>query len=104
MKPLLRLVVLMVVAGVIAAPIVRGVQHRARESRQIRFRLLAGALLGLAISAVVGLWLPRRVPETSGSPAPLVAVLLLWFLAGGIAFVSLAALVGAALGYSSKRG
>jgi len=42
--------------------------------------------LGLA------LWLPRRVPETNGSPASLVAIALLWVLGESLVFATLALL------------
>ena len=41
--------------------------------------------------------LPHRVPDTQGSPAALVAILLLWLIGGCFLFVGIASLIGAAL-------
>lgn len=65
----------------------------------LRFILLAltaiGIALGLAIGLGLALFLPRRVPETNGSPASLVAIALLWVIGGSIVFATLPALLGA---------
>lgn len=52
--------------------------------------------------AVMAFWLPHRVPETSGSPAGLVLILLLWIIGGGLIFLGVMSLLGAALASSSS--
>ena len=57
--------------------------------------MLVGGCLCLVLGLVIALWLPGRVPETQGSPATLVAILVLWVLGGGLAYVGIIAVVGA---------
>ncbi len=72
-------------------------RRRAAGSPRRRRGLVAGSLLMIAGGAAVAFWLPHRVPDTPGSPAALVAILLLWLIGGGFVFVGAASLLGAAL-------
>ena len=89
------LVVLIGVAGMVAWVVFASAGTLARRSPRARHLVLvanaATALLGL----VVGLWLPTRIAETSGSPASVVAVVLLWIVGGGLVFLGAAAFLGA---------
>ncbi len=68
-------------------------------------RLIWGAtLVGLAAGALLTFWLPRRVPETPGSPGTIVAIVVLWVGGGGLMFVSLLALLGALLAKPARGG
>jgi hypothetical protein len=57
--------------------------------------MLVGGCLSLVLGLVIALWLPGQVAETQGSPATLVAILVLWVLGGGLAYVGTIAFVGA---------
>jgi MFS family permease len=73
----------------------RTIRNRASQSPAMKKRMLIGGCLSLALGLVLALWLPRRVPETQGSPAMLVAILLLWVVGGGLAYVGVVAILGA---------
>jgi MFS family permease len=90
-----RLVVLLAVAALIALPVFGVARDRARAAPAIRARLLVASAIGVTVGLVAALWLPRRIPETPGSPASLVGVLVLWSVGGGLALLSAAALLGA---------
>jgi hypothetical protein len=75
---------------------------RARQSPELRRRLLVSGGLAVLAGAVMAFWLPHRVPETSGSPASLVLILLLWIIGGGLLFLGVMSLLGAALASSSS--
>ena len=90
-----RLLLLLVVAAAAGYPVFRQAQRRARVTRQARTALLVRSVIGLVMGGVLALVLPQFVPETPGSPATIVALLLLWIVGGGLAFLSLAALAGA---------
>jgi len=74
------------------------VRQRARTSATLRARLIVGSVIGAAVGAALAFWLPRQIPETPGSPASLVGVLVSWIVGGGLLFLTLAALIGAVLG------
>lgn len=95
---MLRLIVLLLAAAAVAVPITLATRHRARQSKHARRRFLVASGLGLVAGATLAFWLPHQVPDTSGSFASLVAIVLLWIIGGGILFLSGAALVGALLG------
>jgi hypothetical protein len=92
---MLRFLLLVAIAVALAYPAFLVAYRRAGRSRQQRRRLLAGNLAALALGLILALWLPTRIPETSGSPASLVAILLLWIVGGGLALLGLAAALGA---------
>lgn len=58
---------------------------------------LIRACIALGLGLVIALWLPGRVPETPGSPATIVALLVLWIIGGGLAFVGVTTILGALL-------
>jgi ABC-type branched-subunit amino acid transport system permease subunit len=72
-------------------------RERARQSPQLRSRHMLSGAIAAVLGAVMAFWLPHRVPETSGSPASLVLILLLWILGGGLLFLGVASLLGAAM-------
>jgi hypothetical protein len=92
---LLWFILLTVTAIGIAVPLFLPTRARAEQSAAMRTRLITISALGLAIGLGLAVWLPRRVPETNGSPASLVAIALLWVIGGGIVFATLPALLGA---------
>jgi hypothetical protein len=58
--------------------------------------MVRGAVAAI-LGALLAFWLPHRVPETSGSPASLVFILLLWIIGGGLLFLGVASCLGAAV-------
>jgi hypothetical protein len=94
----LRFIVLLLATAAVAAPITLAARHRARQSKHARRRLLVASGLGLVAGATLAFWLPHQMPDTSGSPASLVAVVLFWIIGGAILFLSGAAFAGAVLG------
>ena len=72
-------------------------RRRAGESPRVRRMLIAGGLLQICAGAVVAFWLPHRVPDTPGSPAALVGMLVFWIIGGLLLFAGVVSLVGAAL-------
>ena len=79
----------------VAVPLFFRTRARAEQSRAMRTRLLTISAVGLTLGIGLTFWLPRRVPETNGSPASLVAIALLWVIGGSIVFATLPALLGA---------
>jgi hypothetical protein len=92
---MIRFLIAVVVAGVLGYGAFITAFRKARRSPARRRALIAGNAVALALGLVLALWLPMRMPETSGSPASLVAILLLWLVGGCLAFLGLAALLGA---------
>jgi hypothetical protein len=92
---MLRFILLTLTAIGIAVPLFLRTRARAEQSATMRRRLLTISALGLAIGIGITFWLPRRVPETNGSPASLVAIALSWVIGGSIVFATLPALLGA---------
>ena len=95
---MLRFIVLVLAAAAVAVPITLATRHRARQSKYARRRFITASALGLVAGATLAFWLPRQMPDTTGSAVSLAAVVLLWIIGGGILFLSGAALVGAVLG------
>ena len=91
----MRTLFLLAVFVLVGWTMVRTTRNRASRSLAVKNRMLIGGCLSLALGLVIALWLPRRVPETQGSPATLVAILLLWVVGGGLAYVGVVALLGA---------
>jgi hypothetical protein len=71
-------------------------RRRAGQSPRLRRLLVAGGLLQIAVGGVVAFWLPFRVPDTPGSPAALVGMLLLWIVGGLLLYSGAIGLLGAA--------
>jgi hypothetical protein len=92
-----RFVILVVVFGLVGWSMARTVRDRARQYPALRPRLLTSACIALVLGLIIGLWLPGRVPETQGSPATIVAMLLLWIIGGGLVLVGVTTLVGVLL-------
>lgn len=95
---MIRFLLLLALAIGVAAPVFLSARDRSRQSASTRRRLFLGGIVGVAVGLLAALWLPTRVPETQGSPASLVAIVLLWIIGGGFAFLSLALLAGALFG------
>ena len=55
-----------------------------------------GGLLQICAGSVVAFWLPHRVPDTPGSPAALVGMLVFWIVGGLLLYVGAVSLVAAA--------
>ena len=91
----MRTLFLLVIFGLVGWTMVRTIRNRASRSPAMKSRMLIGGCLSLVFGLVIALWLPGRVPETQGSPATLVAILLLWVVGGGLAYVGVVTLLGA---------
>jgi drug/metabolite transporter (DMT)-like permease len=78
-------------------------RERARQAPHLRRRLLLSGAVAAVLGAVMAFWLPHRVPETSGSPASLVLILLLWIIGGGLLFLGVASLLGASTASPSRH-
>ena len=77
-----RFFLLVLAAFGIAVPIFLRTRARAAFSAAARLRIITLSAVGLTLGLGLALWLPPRVPETNGSLASLVAVALLWVVAG----------------------
>jgi MFS family permease len=93
----MRLLVLLIIVGITGWMQARPVRQRAGRSPEARKRLLLAGVGLVILGLVIALWLPRKVPETQGSPASLVAIVLLWIVGGGLAYIGGVVLVGATL-------
>jgi hypothetical protein len=93
----MRLLVLLIIVGFTGWMQARPVRQRAGRSPEARKRLLLAGVRLLIVGLVIALWLPRRVPETQGSPGSLVVIVLLWILGGGLAYIGSVLLVGGSL-------
>ena len=93
----MRTLFLLAVFGLVGWTMVRRIRDRASRSPAVKNRMLIRGCLFLALGLVIALWLPKRVPETQGSPATLVALLVLWVFGGGLAYVGVVAILGALL-------
>lgn len=93
----MRFVILLVVFGLVGWTMARTIRDRASRSPALQRRLLIRGCITLVLGVIVALWLPRRVPETPGSPGTIVAMLVLWVIGGGLTFVGLTTIVGALL-------
>jgi len=102
MNSLVGVVLLIAVAGMVAWVVFTSAGALARRSPATRQLVLIANALVAVLGLVVGLWLPTRIPETSGSPANLVAVVLLWMVGGGLAFLGGAAFLGALLSHPGQ--
>ena len=95
---LLQVLVLLVITGAATYPVFARARARARASSRARTLLIVKAVAGVIAGAMIALLLPMRVPETPGSPGTLVMIAMLWVVGGGLAFMSLIVLAGAAAG------
>ena len=100
----MRFLILVVVFGLVGWSMARTVRDRARQSPALRRRLLIRASVALLLGLIIGLWLPGRVPETQGSPASMVAMLVLWVVGGGLVLVGVTTILGALLARPSADG
>jgi cell division protein FtsW (lipid II flippase) len=92
---MLRLLAVLFLLVLFGYPVFRNTRFRAQASRHDRARQAWRAVLGVVAGLVLALWLAPRIPETDGSPASLVATVVLWVVGGGVSFLSAAALAGA---------
>ena len=81
---------------VIGALAFRNARERAGQSARMRKHMMARGAVAAILGALLAFWLPHRVPETSGSPASLVFILLLWIIGGGLLFLGMVSFLGAA--------
>jgi drug/metabolite transporter (DMT)-like permease len=91
----LHALLLLALAALVGYPVYARMRSRIRAGASRRSVALAGAALAFAAGLALALVVPRHVPETPGSPATLVAIALLWIVGGSLAFVGLAAFLGA---------
>jgi hypothetical protein len=90
-------VLLAAVAAMVLWVVFASASALARRSQIMRQLVLAGNFVVTAFGLVVGLWLPSRIPEASGSPTSVVAVVLLWIVGGSLALLGATAFLGAFL-------
>jgi uncharacterized membrane protein YedE/YeeE len=62
-----------------------------------------GGVVACAAGAWLAFWLPHRVPETSGSPASLVLILVLWLMGGALIALGVGMLGGTVLAGFARR-
>jgi len=91
----MRTLLLLTVFGLVGWTMARTIRNRASRSTAVKNRMLIVGCLFLALGPVMALWLPRRVPDTPGSPAALVAIVVLWVVGAGLAYVGVVTLLGA---------
>ena len=91
MRSLLLLALLLTVCW----GIFTGARSLATVSRRARMRTIILSALGIVAGLWVAFVLPRRVPDTPGSPAMLVGVLALWFIGGSVLVLAVPSMIGA---------
>ena len=99
-RALLLLALLLLVCG----GIFTGARRAATASRRARTRVIIASALGIVAGLWVAFVLPRRLPDTPGSPAMLVGVLALWFIGGGALVVAVPSLIGASFARPAEEG
>ena len=72
-----------------------GARSVARVSPRARLRMIYGSALAMIAAIVVLVWLPHQVPDTQGSPAGTVMILLMWMVGGLGLAIAIPSLVGA---------
>lgn len=97
MNSLVGFVLFAAVAAMVLWVVFASAGALARRSQTMRQLVLAGNFVITVLGLVVGLWLPSRIPEASGSPVSVVAVVLLWIVGGTLALLGATAFVGAFL-------
>jgi len=97
MNSLVGFVLFVAAVGMVLWVVFASAAALARRSQTMRQLVLAGNFVAMVIGLVVGLWLPSRISETSGSPASVVAVVLLWIVGGSLALLGATAFLGAFL-------
>lgn len=100
----MRLLILVLVLGLTGWTMTRVIRDRATQSPALRRHFFIRGGIALVLGLVIARWLPRRVPETQGSPATMVILLVIWVIGGGLAFVGVATIVGALLARPSTDG
>jgi len=95
MNSVIGFILLVAVAGMVAWLVFASAGAVARRSERTRRWVLAANAFAIALGLAIGLWLSLRISETAGSPASLVAVVLLWIVGGGLAVLGAAAFLGA---------
>src|SRR5689334_21558055 len=87
------------VAALLLVPLLMALAVRARVRRrpELRRRIIASSVFVILLAAAVGIWLPTQVPDTPGSPAMLVGIVVLWILGGVLFIAGLASLIGVVL-------
>jgi hypothetical protein len=97
-----RLLLAGVVALLVGAAIFLVVRARVRRMPSLRFRIVLFGCLAIALAGGLGWWLPSKVPDTPGSPAALIIVGFLWFLAAAFLLVGVSSLLGAAFAWTPR--
>jgi hypothetical protein len=95
MNSIARVLLLAAIAALVAVPVFLRSRALARRSAGARKRQLARNGIAVGLGLMLSLWMPHLVPETPGSPGSLVAIVLLWFVGGGLALLGGASLAGA---------
>jgi hypothetical protein len=93
----MRLLLLLALGLIVCGAIFTGARRLAMVSRRARTRTIVLSFIGIAAGAWVAFILPRRVPDTPGSPAMLVGVLALWFLGGSLLVLAVPSMAGAVM-------
>jgi hypothetical protein len=90
-----RVLVAAAVAGVFGWMVFTKMRQRARASSEARLGIITRMAIGSFLGAVLAFWVSTHIPETPGSPASMVGVILAWLVGGGLLFLSLCGLAGA---------
>lgn len=94
--PFLRTVLLIAIVVATGAAVFLAARRMARGSPVRRALLLATSVAMLCASAWLAFWAPAKIPDTPGSPAALIAWLMLIVLACILGLAGVSTLLGAA--------
>jgi len=89
-----RLALAIITTAVVVVATYKAAGKAAGRSVRARKWLLGGNGAAVVLGLIAALWLPSRVPDT-GSPATIVAIVLLWIVGGGLALMGGVAFLGA---------
>jgi hypothetical protein len=93
MRALIAIILLLlVVAGIFLA-----VRWRLRRFPHLRKRMIVGGVVVSVLGVLCAVWFPVLVPETPGSPATTVAIVLLWIAGGTLLALGVPALLAGVL-------
>jgi hypothetical protein len=78
-------------------------RRRASQSASARRIVITCNAVAVSLGLLLAICLPSRIPATDGSPASLVATVLLWILGGGLSILGLVAMLGGMLGRPDRE-
>jgi hypothetical protein len=92
----IRFALLVAMFGFVAGSIFLGARNRARRSSSARRLIMLGGAVAVAGASFLWIELPSHVPDTQGSPAGLLFVVLAWFVSGALILLGGFSFLGAA--------